>query len=130
MFSVVFAMFVMLTPALAQTGAIRVSVPFAFTVGKQDLPPGDYRVAVSGPSLQVTRIDAFGVSSVLTNFTGGGPNENQSPRLVFRCYGSRRFLTQAWMGETDIGHEISTTSAELEFARNAPSDRTVIVAAR
>ena len=128
--SAVFAMFVALTPAFAQTGAIRVSVPFAFTVGKQTLPAGDYRVAAHGSALELIGLNAPGASNVLTNYTGGGPNENQTPRLVFHCYGIHRFLTQAWIGETAMGHELATSPAELELARSTPPDRTVILAAR
>lgn len=126
-----FAMFVLLTPAFAQTGAMRVSVPFAFTVGKQTLPAGDYRVSVSSSAiLQLARVDGQGVSNVLTSYTGGGPNENMNPRLVFHAYGSNRFLSEAWIGGTNMGNQLSTSRAEVEFARNMHPDRTVILATR
>ena len=41
MVSATFALFVLLTSAFAQTGAIRVTVPFDFTVGKQTLPAAE-----------------------------------------------------------------------------------------
>lgn len=130
MLSAVFAMFVVLTPAFAQTGAIRVSVPFAFTAGKQIMPAGDYRVTVNGSFLQLMNVDAKAVSNMLTNYTGGGPNENQTPRLVFHCFGSHRFLTEAWIGGTDMGHELPTSSVERELARSTPPDQNIILAAR
>ena len=123
-------MFVVLTPAFAQTGAIRVSVPFAFTAGKRTMPAGDYRVTVNGSFLQLMNVDAKAVSNMMTNYTGGGPNENQAPRLVFHCYGSHRFLTEAWVGETALGHEFAQSSAERELARSTPADPTIILAAR
>jgi hypothetical protein len=130
MISVAFAAFVLLTSAFAQTGAIRVTVPFDFTVGKQTLAAGDYRVAISGSLLQVARIDGPGVAIVSTNNTGGGPNQNLSARLVFHCYGNRHFLSAAWIGEVNMGHELFASSAELEYARTTKQDQTIVLASR
>ena len=74
MVSVTFALFVLLTSAFAQTGAIRVTVPFDFTVGRQTLAAGEYRVAINGTSLlNVARIDGPGVAIVSTNYTAADP---------------------------------------------------------
>ena len=130
MISVVFAMFVLLTTAFAQTGAIRVSVPFDFTVGKQTLAAGDYKVSVSGSMLQVARLDGPGVAIVSTNYTGGGPNQDLTPRLVFHCYGIHRFLSVAWIGDVNQGHELYATAAELEYARTVKQEQTTVLASR
>jgi hypothetical protein len=130
MVSATFALFVLLTSAFAQTGAIRVTVPFDFTVGKQTLTAGDYRVAISGSLLQVARIDGHGVSTVSTNYTGGSPNQDLTPRLVFHCYGNRHFLSVAWIGEVNMGHELFASAAELEYARTTKQDQTAVLAAR
>jgi len=131
MISVAFAMFVLVTSAFAQTGAIRVTVPFDFTVGRQTLAAGDYRVSVNGTSLlQVARADGPGVAIVSTNYTGGGPNQNLTPRLVFHCYGNRHFLSVAWVGEVNMGHELYASSAELEYARTTKQEQTIVLASR
>jgi hypothetical protein len=131
MISVAFAAFVLLTSAFAQTGAIRVTVPFDFNVGKQTLAAGDYRVTVNGTSmLQVARIDGQGSASVLTNYTGGGPSQDLTPRLVFHCYGNRHFLSAAWIGEVKMGHELFASSAELEYARTTKQEQTIVLASR
>src|ERR1700687_370 len=105
MISVAFAFFVLLTSAFAQMGVIRVTVPFDFTVGKQTLAAGEDKVIIQGPSLLVGRTDGTGATSVLTNYTGAGPNQDLTPRLVFHGYGNRHFLSAAWLGESDMGHE-------------------------
>jgi hypothetical protein len=128
--SVAFALLVLLTPVFAQTGAIRVSVPFDFTVGKQTLPAGNYRVGISGALLQVARIDEPGVATVSTNYTGGGPNQDLTPRLVFHCYGNRHFLSVAWIGEVNQGHELYVSAAELEYARTTKQVQTTVLASR
>ena len=131
MISVAFAAFVLLTSAFAQTGAIRVSVPFDFTIGKQTLAAGEYRVTINGTSLlNVARIDGLGVAIVSTNYTGGGPNQNLSPRLIFHGYGNRHFLAEAWIGEVNMGHELFASSAELEYARTTKQDQTIVLASR
>jgi len=130
MISVAFAAFVLLTSAFAQTGAVRVTVPFNFTVGQQTLAAGDYKVSINGSLLQVARIDGPGTASVMTNKTGGGPNDDSSPKLVFHRYGTRRFLSEAWIGEVNGGHELYATSAELEYARTTKQDKNIVLASR
>jgi hypothetical protein len=131
MVSATFALFVLLTSAFAQTGAIRVTVPFDFTVGRQTLAAGDYRVSVNGTSLlQVARIDGPGVANVSTNYTGGGPYQDLTPRLVFHCYGNRHFLSVAWIGEVNQGHELYASAAELEYARATKQEQTIVLASR
>ena len=130
MISVAFAFFVLLTSAFAQMGVIRVTVPFDFTVGKQTLAAGEYKVIIQGPSLLVVRTDGTGATSVLTNYTGAGPNQDLTPRLVFHGYGNRHFLSAAWLGESDMGHELFASSAELEYARATKQEQTVVLASR
>jgi hypothetical protein len=130
MISVVFALFVLLASAVAQTGAVRVTVPFAFTVGNQTLAAGDYKVSINGSLLQVARIDGPGTASVMTSYTGSGPNQDPNPRLVFHRYGKRHFLSQAWIGEVNGGHELFASSAELEYARTTKQDQAIVLASR
>lgn len=128
MIAVAFAMFVLLASAVAQTGAIRFSVPFDFTVGKQTLAAGDYKVSISGSVLEVARVHGPGTAYVMTNKTGAGPNEDLTPRLIFHRYGDRHFLSQAWIG--DGGHELYASVAELEYARAMKQDQMIVLAAR
>ena len=128
--SVAFAMFVLLTSAFAQTGAIRVTVPFDFTVGKQTLAAGAYNVIIQGPSLLVVRTDGTGATIVLTNYTGAGPNQDLTPRLIFHRYGNRHFLSAAWLGESDMGHELFASLAELEYVRTTKQEQTIVLASR
>ena len=67
---------------------------------------------------------------VSTNLTGGGANENASPKLVFHGYGTHRFLSIAWIGEMNQGHELYASSAELEYARTTKQDQKIVLASR
>ena len=128
--SVACIMFVLLATAFSQTGAIRASVPFSFTVGRQALAAGDYNVSINGSLLQVTQIGGPGVASVVTNYVRVGPNQHLTPSLVFHCYGNHRFLSTVWIGEVNQGHEQSASPAELEYARTTRHEPEVVLASR
>ena len=128
MISVAFALFALLASAVAQTGAILISIPFNFTVGEQILPAGDYRVSIDGALLRVMPIDRGGGVFALTMRNGGGPNENLNPRLVFYNYGTHRVLSQAWIYQT--GYELLASAADLEYARTDKHKQTVVLALR
>jgi len=126
--AITFAVFVLLTTAFGQTGAIKVSVPFNFSVGKQSMAAGDYRVTIVSPELlQVARVDGPGVANMTINYTGGDPNQDQTPRLVFHRYGTRLFLSEAWIGEVNMGYAFDS-SAEVEYARSMHQQPTVVMA--
>ncbi len=122
------AFFVVITPAFAQTGFGRVTVPFDFTVGTQLLAAGDYRVTINGVQLKLRRTDGSAVATVHTVNTGGGPDQDVSARLVFNRYGDRHFLSQVWLGETNMGHQLFASAAEVEAARSTRQSGTVTVA--
>jgi hypothetical protein len=127
--SVVFAAFVLLASAFAQTGAIRVTVPFDFTVGKQTLAAGEYSVTVIKPGmLQVQRVDGAGTADVLTTYIGGGPSQDRSPRLIFHSYNNHYFLSQIWIADVNPGHELFASASELQYARRGHQSQTTLVA--
>jgi hypothetical protein len=124
--SIAFTVFVLLTSAFAQTGAIRAAIPFDFTVGKQILAAGDYKVTIDGTVLRLVRIDGPGFAFVPTY--GYGYNKDVSPRLVFHRYGNRAFLSEAWIADT--GRELFASPTELEYARTTKQDQTTLMASR
>ncbi|MGH9496986.1 MAG: hypothetical protein ACRD3B_18460 [Candidatus Sulfotelmatobacter sp.] len=127
--SVAFGLFVLLTPAFAQTNAFKVTVPFQFAAGKQTLPAGEYMVKVNSPAvLQLSRLDGPGIAIIMTSSTGGGPNQDPRPRLVFHSYGDHHFLAQVWINDVNIGHELSASGAELESARAGGQQKTTLLA--
>ncbi len=126
----IFTLFVLLVPAVAQVGSARMNVPFDFTVGNQKLAAGDYTVAVNGSTLQVTAVDGSGAVHAITSYVGGGPNQDLTPRLIFHRYGNRRFLSQVWLGEINMGRELFASAAELEYARNTKQETVTVAASR
>jgi hypothetical protein len=129
MVSAVFALFVLLTPAFAQSSGFKVQVPFDFAVGKHTLAAGEYRVSVMKPGmLQLLRLDGPGTAAVITTYVGGGPNQDLSQRLIFHSYGNHYFLSQVWIDDVNVGHELFASAAELEYAREGHQGQTTLVA--
>ena len=127
---VIVSLFVLLTPAIAQTGAARVNVPFDFTVANQKFAAGDYTVAINGSTLQILGLDGKGAAHAMTVYVGGGPNEDLTPRLIFHRYGDRRFLSQVWLGEINSGHQLFASAAEVEYARNMKQESVTVAASQ
>ena len=87
------------TPAQsANQQRIIANVPFAFSVGKTNLPAGRYTVTVLNPSsdrriLQIR--NSNGRSSAMVITTGVIGNVAESAKLVFERYGDQYFFAQA-----------------------------------
>lgn len=127
--SAAFALFVLLTPAIAQSSGFSVDVPFEFGVGKQTLAAGQYRVSVVKQGMiQVRRIDGAGTATVITAIAGGGPSQDLRHRLIFHNYSNHYFLSQVWIDDVDPGHELFASAAELEYARAGHQGQTILVA--
>jgi hypothetical protein len=128
--SIVFSSLILFTSAFAQGVPVRVTVPFDFTVGDQIMPAGHYQVAIVHDSvLQVVRVDGSSMATALTTHINSGPNPDQTPRLVFRRYGDRRFLAEVWIGSVQTGHELFASSAEMTYAGSLKQDQTIALSA-
>ena len=124
MISVAFALFVLLASAVAQTGAIKATIPFDFTIAKQTLPAGEYKVAVQGTMLLLTRLD--GTNSAYVHYYLSAHAKDVSPRLIFHRYGNRSFLSQARI--TAAAHELIASPREIEYARTDKQEQVVVLA--
>ena len=123
--AIAFAVSILMTSAVAQTGAIKASIPFDFTIAKQIFPAGEYKVAVQGTMLEVVRLD--GQVSAYMQYNLSAHNKDMSPRLIFHRYGNRSFLSQAWI--TGAGHELIASPREIEYARTDKQEQVVVLAA-
>jgi hypothetical protein len=131
MISAVFALLVVVTPAFAQSAGYKVQVPFEFAVGNHTLAAGEYHVTVMKPGmLQLQRVDGPGTAAVMTTYIGGGPTQDRTPRLIFHNYGDHYFLSQVWIGDVNVGHELFVSASELRFAREGHQGQTTLVAKR
>ena len=81
--------------AHAQTGFVKVDVPFAFESGDAHLPPGVYRIRMSAITPFV-KIEGDKSSAYQMMMTDSSTRSSSVGKVVFRRYGSRYILKQVW----------------------------------
>jgi hypothetical protein len=106
------------TTAQAQTTGspiMRAHIPFAFNVGRTELPAGEYNIAVLNPSsdhkvLQIRSTD--GRVGAIVNTLGTTAQAPDKSKLVFRCYGEKYFFAQAQV--TGESTALTTVKSSVE----------------
>ena len=137
-FSITFAvmMFLVIVTITAEAQAsgsqkMRARIPFAFNVGKTELPAGEYTVTVLNPNsdrkvLQIRSAD--GKLSALIQTSERDTNTAEQTKLVFNRYGDRYFFAQAQMaGEsTTLAAVRSSAERNEEHAVASKGKKTTI----
>ena len=103
----------------AQTGpALKAHIPFAFHVGKQTLPAGEYRLTqnVLNGAVFVDG-DAPGTRLFVLTNTCQNVGPATEGKLEFHRYGATYFLSRIWMSGYTQGRELPPSAAERETAR-------------
>jgi hypothetical protein len=90
--------------------------PFAFTVERQQLPAGEYRVQLQDGWLRVQSTDGKTSVNVLTMPVSGKTPEGHG-EVVFHQYGERYFLAQVWTPSHETGRETIESRDEVELAK-------------
>ena len=112
-------------PARAQGVETVTNVPFAFTAGDTNLPRDEYRISpIRGQSgVFMVRGQRHGV--VLISMANRSNNREPAPRLTFRRYGERSFLSEVLLGDGRVFHlpksRAERRAAESVAAQSAPS---------
>jgi hypothetical protein len=109
---VVLSLLLNATGAYAQA-VVKADVPFAFMVGKKQLPAGSYAILPDGQSTIVIRNGDTGAAT-LSLVRQDSPGKS-SPKLVFHHLGSQYFLAQVWGAAGREGMIIPTTPLEKEL---------------
>jgi len=118
-----------LASANAQTQSsvqLKANIPFAFSVGNQAMPAGEYIVRCTNPSsdlkvLQLRSTD--GHDSVLVRTSSVIGKLQDGARLVFYRYDDQYFLAQAWLPSDSIGMQAPKSSNENRMARKMAPDK-------
>ncbi|HEY1265579.1 MAG TPA: hypothetical protein VGF06_18770 [Terriglobales bacterium] len=114
------------TAAFAQAAA-KADVPFAFTVGKVELPAATYVVS-NDTAATVTIRNAETRKAILSLMHREYP-KGGSPRLVFHKVGGQYFLAQIWGEEGNAGMSIPISALEKELVAGNTSTPEVVVIA-
>jgi hypothetical protein len=125
-------------------GLLKADIPFAFTVGDKTLPSDEYIIErVNRQTIQETLLirTANGITSVLVRTMPVQTKaEQDSARLVFNCYGERRYLSQLWTPGDNFGLELPKSrneralqkelrlkASETDLANDRPRQQVVYV---
>lgn len=103
-------------PVMAQSQAMRVNVPFAFTIGDQVHPAGNYVVTSSNdPRGYILRGPT--IAFVSTNSVDS--KVEHQPSLVFVKSGEQYSLAQMWTEYGHLGHALFASSSKRN--KNLPA---------
>lgn len=100
-------------------GALKVKVPFQFSVKDVQLPAGEYAIEKwAGGGVLLTSKDGA-IRKVILATPAESPTTRAKTRVLFRRYGSDYFLSQVWVGSEGWGFEIPVSKVERDvIARN------------
>jgi hypothetical protein len=97
------------------------TIPFEFNVMGQTLPAGEYIVTTVNPASPNTILQLKGskgeASALIQTIAVIGKKQDHA-KLVFRRYGDRYFLFQAWMSFDENGLAVQKSRAERELGNN------------
>lgn len=127
------AVAVLLTAGLAHaqlgtTGAMKVSVPFDFTVGGTAFPAGEYTVRATAFEGVVAVVGSDSQVKVVTTHRVELSEPCGETKLVFHRYGDRYFLSQMWVQGDARGRELPPTRLEKELMSKAGAQSRVVIA--
>jgi hypothetical protein len=95
----------------AQSGEMRVNVPFAFHSGSQAMPAGVYKVSIESQHLIMLR--GASRSAFITANPESGSTADKG-KLVFQRYGNQYFLREVWPAQSDTGEKCTKSKLERE----------------
>ena len=109
--------------ALAQDSMV-VNIPFEFVAGKTTLPPGEYIVQAPerGSAVFLIHRTIPHSSIVLMTMSAQSRDPQEVSKLVFNCYGNRRFLSQVWKAGYLQGKQLLQSPREKELSRVASNE--------
>jgi hypothetical protein len=117
--------------ALAQTGTMTATIPFAFSVGDQHLAAGSYSVERINNCFLTVRDNKTSRAAVLMVLGEQGRGYQSRAHLVFQREGRGMYLSQAWFaGTNQYVKTLAKPKPDLQDAKGSSSSGTIEVAAK
>ena len=110
----------------AQTGGVRVKIPFEFEIANKHLPAGEYVVSSDHDQVWLRVYHGNTVAVVQSNRTlhDGGT----TGKVVFNCYQKLCFLSKLWLPDADGSREILASKSEHQAARHGEPQQLALLA--
>ncbi len=108
----------------AQSGGMKVNVPFEFYIGNQKFPAGLYAVWRNHNDASVVQVsDRNGHNSIIVTIPITSRLENAAGQLVFNRYGGYHFLSEVrWMGSAS-GGQFPRSLVERRLSKNIAAEQ-------
>ena len=106
--------------ASAQDRIVTADIPFEFTVCKEQLPAGKYRIepfSRSNPSIMVFRSQDNHAAEIACTIDVQGTKMTGQGKLIFNRYGTQYFLSEMWFPGEPTGSEVLKSEREQAFLR-------------
>jgi len=103
-------------PSQAQTGGVKVNVPFKFEVASKTLPEGEYLIWSARDNVFIQSSQGRTVAVVLSNAVSGR-TVSKTGQVVFQCYGHHCFLSELWSPTQYAGRQLPKGRREEELAK-------------
>jgi hypothetical protein len=110
----------------AQSGALRVNIPFEFHVGEKALPAGTYIVEKRGDALLIS--DRASNSAAILSNAIGNKARGLDNMVVFHRYGDSRFLSEVRWSEYSTARGVLPSKAERRLAGLIPAETVKLAA--
>jgi hypothetical protein len=111
--------FAMAVASAQSTEPMNFRTPFAFAVGDQLLPAGEYSVrVVSVTGTLLFRSADWKVSVFMSSLPMQKAAPENTSKLIFRRYGSHYYVSEIWRSGYETGRAITPHPSELRMAKN------------
>jgi hypothetical protein len=118
----------MLVPTVfAQTGRLRVEIPFDFYMNDEPMPAGTYVVSTLHDGKIIELRSAKGRETVFAMAEPAHNRISTASRLVFHRYGDENFLAELHWAGRDSGQQVRATKLELEARNRTAPSRVAVV---
>ena len=102
--------------AQAQSGRVKVNVPFPFTAADQTLPAGEYVFSNSDHKVMIADPHKS-IAMLLANYVSGR-KAPETGQVVFLCYGRKCFVSEIWAPGQDVGGQVVRSHTQMGVARH------------
>lgn len=107
---------------------MRIDIPFAFQVGEERLPAGNYSVGERSLLIVIrSRGGQQGVTVPPHSRLGAGRDRVEA-KMVFHRYGAQYFLSEVWPADGQ-GYQLRRTRSERALAQRSQDRETIAVLA-
>ena len=99
----------------AQTGGVKVKIPFNFMFGDKRYPAGEYEFSAAKDTVIVQDSEGTRLAMSMANHVTGR-SVGKNGRVIFECYLDQCFLSQIWTPDQDNGRQMLRSRMENRIA--------------